>query len=86
MFWSEEFFGTFQFERFAVESNAFDGQCFDRFDAFQGEVFCLPGRVPHSPQRLAGTVGLVIERERLPSEMDGMRWCVSGGTFVYQAY
>ena len=25
----------------------------------EGHVFCLPGRVPHSPQRLAGTVGLV---------------------------
>jgi len=42
----------------------------------EGEVFCLPGRIPHVTQRLAGTVGLVIERERKPEEIDGMRWLV----------
>ena len=42
----------------------------------EGHIFCLPGRIPHSPQRLAGTVGLVIERDRLPGEIDGLRWCV----------
>jgi 3-hydroxyanthranilate 3,4-dioxygenase len=30
----------------------------------EGEVFRLPRRVPHSPQRPAGTIGLVIERRR----------------------
>jgi len=44
-----------------------------------GEVFFLPGRVPHSPQRAVSTVGLVLERERLPDELDGLRWCVDGG-------
>ena len=39
-----------------------------------GEVFYLPPRVPHSPQRKAGGVGLVIERKRLPSEKDGLLW------------
>lgn len=43
----------------------------------EGHIFCLPGRIPHSPQRLAGTVGLVIERDRLPGETDGLRWCVN---------
>ena len=28
----------------------------------EGEVFLLPGRMPHSPQRNEDTVGLVIER------------------------
>ncbi|EDM02712.1 3-hydroxyanthranilate 3,4-dioxygenase, isoform CRA_a [Rattus norvegicus] len=28
----------------------------------QGEIFLLPARVPHSPQRFANTMGLVIER------------------------
>jgi hypothetical protein len=41
----------------------------------EGHIFCLPGRIPHSPQRLAGTVGLVIERDRRLDEIDGMRWC-----------
>ncbi len=39
-----------------------------------GEVFLLPGKVPHSPQRPAGTVGLVIERKRNPGELDGFLW------------
>lgn len=39
-----------------------------------GEVFYLPPRVPHSPQRAAGSVGLVIERKRLPNEQDGLLW------------
>ncbi len=39
-----------------------------------GEVFYLPPRVPHSPQRGAGGVGLVIERKRLPGERDGLLW------------
>mmetsp|Transcript_76845 Transcript_76845/g.232940 ORF Transcript_76845/g.232940 Transcript_76845/m.232940 type:complete len:581 (-) Transcript_76845:474-2216(-) len=39
----------------------------------QGQVFCLPSRVPHSPQRpMPGSFGLVIERERVPGEMDGL--------------
>src|SRR4051812_29176832 len=30
----------------------------------EGEIFLLPPSVPHSPQRPAGTVGLVLERKR----------------------
>ncbi|MFT6397988.1 MAG: 3-hydroxyanthranilate 3,4-dioxygenase [Bradymonadia bacterium] len=40
----------------------------------EGEIFLLPGGVPHSPQRLEETVGLVIERPRFGDEKDGMRW------------
>jgi 3-hydroxyanthranilate 3,4-dioxygenase len=39
-----------------------------------GEVFYLPPRIPHSPQRTANSVGLVIERKRLPHELDGLLW------------
>ena len=39
-----------------------------------GELFYLPPKVPHSPQRPPGGVGLVIERRRLPHELDGLRW------------
>jgi len=42
----------------------------------EGEVFLLPSRIPHSPQRPEeGSVGLVIERARdIPHEYDCMRW------------
>lgn len=39
-----------------------------------GEIYLLPPRVPHSPQRAAGSVGLVIERKRLPHEQDALMW------------
>ena len=39
-----------------------------------GEVFYLPPRIAHSPQRMAGSVGLVIERKRLPHEDDVLLW------------
>jgi len=39
-----------------------------------GEVFYLPARIAHSPQRAAGSVGLVVERKRLPGEADGLMW------------
>ncbi len=40
----------------------------------EGEIFLLPPRVPHSPQRFENTVGLVIERQRRPQELDGFLW------------
>ncbi|HRQ65551.1 MAG TPA: 3-hydroxyanthranilate 3,4-dioxygenase [Xanthomonadaceae bacterium] len=39
-----------------------------------GEIFYLPPKVPHSPQRMADSIGLVIERKRLPHEQDGLLW------------
>lgn len=46
----------------------------------EGELFILPARVPHSPQRTANSVGLVIERRRALSEIDGVRWFVPNTT------
>ena len=39
-----------------------------------GEIFLLPPRVPHSPQRMPDSTGLVIERKRLAHEQDGLMW------------
>jgi len=39
-----------------------------------GEIFLLPGGVPHSPRRPPGGIGLVVERRRLPHERDGVVW------------
>ncbi|HEY5611731.1 MAG TPA: 3-hydroxyanthranilate 3,4-dioxygenase [Thermoanaerobaculia bacterium] len=52
-----------------------------------GEIFLLPPRVPHSPQRFANSVGLVIERKRLTNEMDGLQWyCDNCTTLLYEEY
>jgi 3-hydroxyanthranilate 3,4-dioxygenase len=40
----------------------------------QGELFLLPAGVPHSPQRPAGTVGLVIEQPRAHAADHHLRW------------
>lgn len=42
----------------------------------EGEFFLLPARIPHSPQRTANSIGLVIERRRLTDEKDAVRWYV----------
>ena len=53
----------------------------------EGDIFLLPGKVPHSPQRSAGTVGLVLERKRLAGEMDGLVWyCEKCGEKLYEEY
>jgi 3-hydroxyanthranilate 3,4-dioxygenase len=50
----------------------------------QGEVFLLPPEVPHSPQRPAGTVGIVVERRRRAGELDGFSWyCENCGQQLY---
>lgn len=52
-----------------------------------GEIFLLPPRVPHSPQRSAGGIGLVIERRRLPHEKDGLMWyCQQCNHLLYEEY
>jgi 3-hydroxyanthranilate 3,4-dioxygenase len=52
----------------------------------QGEIFLLPPNVPHSPQRPANTVGLVIERARAADADDHLRWfCRNCGAVVFDA-
>ncbi|MCK7594710.1 3-hydroxyanthranilate 3,4-dioxygenase [Pseudomarimonas salicorniae] len=52
-----------------------------------GQLFYLPPRVPHSPQRMADSIGLVIERRRLPHEQDGLMWfCERCNTKLYEEY
>lgn len=41
----------------------------------EGEIFLLPGNVPHSPMRGENTVGLVIEKVRKGTNLsDGLMW------------
>jgi 3-hydroxyanthranilate 3,4-dioxygenase len=49
-----------------------------------GEMFLLPPEVPHSPQRPAGSVGVVVERRRAADELDGFSWyCEKCGHQLY---
>lgn len=53
----------------------------------QGEIFLLPPRTPHSPQRPANTVGLVIERKREQRELDAFMWyCENCGEKLYEEF
>ena len=52
-----------------------------------GEVLMLPPRVPHSPQRQADSIGLVVERKRLDNELDGFMWfCDNCNHKLYEEY
>ena len=52
-----------------------------------GEIFLLPPRVPHSPQRFSNSVGLVIERKRMAGEQDGLMWfCENCNHKLYEEY
>jgi len=52
-----------------------------------GEILLLPPRVPHSPQRYEDSIGLVIERKRLPEELDGFMWfCENCHHKLYEEY
>lgn len=51
----------------------------------EGEMLLLPPGVPHSPQRFADTVGLVVERKRLAHELDGFMWfCENCNNKLYE--
>ena len=39
----------------------------------QNQCYLHPSGIPHSPQRIENTVGLVIERDRTKDEFDGLR-------------
>jgi 3-hydroxyanthranilate 3,4-dioxygenase len=77
----EEFF--FQLQGDIVLKTIQDGRMVD-VPIRAGEVFLLPAEVPHSPQRPAGSVGIVVERRREPQEMDGFSWyCENCGNLLY---
>jgi 3-hydroxyanthranilate 3,4-dioxygenase len=40
----------------------------------EGEMFLLPAKVPHSPIRTEGSIGIVIERKRDENDKDGLMW------------
>ncbi|MCH9014258.1 MAG: 3-hydroxyanthranilate 3,4-dioxygenase [Gemmatimonadetes bacterium] len=56
-------------------------------DIKEGDIFLLPAGIPHSPQRPANTVGMVIERQRKEGELDHLRWyCEGCGEILHDAF
>lgn len=52
-----------------------------------GDMYYLPPRIPHSPQRSEGSIGIVIERKRTDGEMDGLMWfCENCGNKLYEEF
>lgn len=52
-----------------------------------GDMFLLPPKVPHSPGRSAGSIGLVIERVRKPEHKDGLMWfCEQCNEKLHETY
>ena len=78
---SDEFF--YQVEGNMVLKTVQDGRMVD-VPIREGEMYLLPAEVPHSPQRPAGSVGIVVERRRGPDELDGFSWyCENCGNPLY---
>jgi 3-hydroxyanthranilate 3,4-dioxygenase len=51
----------------------------------QGSIFLLPPHTRHSPQRPAGSIGLVIERQRPQGTIDGFEWyCLSCNALLHR--
>ncbi|MFN0202431.1 MAG: 3-hydroxyanthranilate 3,4-dioxygenase [Bacteroidia bacterium] len=81
---TEEFF-------YMVEGNMVlriqeDGKAVD-IPINEGEIFLLPAKVPHSPQREANSIGIVIERIRSSKDTDGLQWfCEKCNHLLYEEF
>lgn len=53
----------------------------------EGEIFLLPPKIPHSPQRTPNSIGLVMELYRKEGQKDGFIWiCENCGNKLYEEY
>ncbi len=79
-----EFF--YQLEGTLTLKTVQDGRAID-YAVRAGDVFLLPPLVPHSPQRPAGSIGLVVERRRTAEERDGFQWyCPGCQALLYEEF
>jgi 3-hydroxyanthranilate 3,4-dioxygenase len=57
------------------------------YEIKEGEMFLLPPKVPHSPVRSEGSIGLVIERKRTSDHKDGLMWFSDkANALLYEEY
>ena len=81
---TEELF--YQLEGHASVTIQEDGQA-KTFKLGPGDMYLHPAKVPHSPAREAGSIGLVIERVRQPEHTDGLLWfCDNCNTKLHETY
>ncbi len=81
---SEELF--YQLEGEILVKIQQDGQSID-VPIKAGEMFLLPAKMPHSPIRPAGSVGLVIELKRKSHMTDGLMWfCDNCNNKLHETY
>ena len=53
----------------------------------EGEMFLLPAKIPHSPVRSDGSIGLVIEKKREEHHKDGLMWFSdTANELLYEEY
>lgn len=60
----------------------------ETIEIHEGDLFLLPAKVPHSPERAADTLGIVIERRREnQGYKDGLLWfCPKCNHKLYEVY
>lgn len=53
-----------------------------------GDIYLHPAKIPHSPARMEGSIGLVVERKRAGLDLkDGLLWfCDNCNHKLYEAY
>ena len=53
----------------------------------EGEIFLLPANIPHSPQRSKNSIGLVVEKTRKVTDLDGFQWyCDFCDNLIYEKF
>ena len=81
---TEELF--YQIEVDIVVKTQQDGKLVE-YDIKEGEMFLLPSKIPHSPIRPEGSIGLVIEKKRQVNEKDGLMWfSETANALLYEEY
>ena len=81
---TEELF--YQIEGDIVVKTQQDGKLVE-YDIKEGEMFLLPAKIPHSPIRSEGSIGLVIEKKRQANHKDGLMWfSETANALLYEEY
>ena len=81
---TEELF--YQIEGDIVVKTQQDGKLVEYYIK-EGAMFLLPAKVPHSPIRSEGSIGLVIEKKRQANHKDGLMWfSETANALLYEEY